>query len=44
MTVEIDIPSGTQTSGRILLGPGPSMIHPRVYQAMAQPIYRALGP
>jgi alanine-glyoxylate transaminase/serine-glyoxylate transaminase/serine-pyruvate transaminase len=44
MTVETHPQTATETSGRILLGPGPSMIHPRVYQAMAQPICGHLDP
>ncbi len=32
------------TSERILLGPGPSMIHPRVLRAMAQPLVGHLDP
>ncbi len=32
------------TSERILLGPGPSMVHPRVLRAMAQPLVGHLDP
>jgi alanine-glyoxylate transaminase/serine-glyoxylate transaminase/serine-pyruvate transaminase len=32
------------TSARILLGPGPSMVHPRVLRAMAQPLVGHLDP
>ena len=32
------------TSPRILLGPGPSMVHPRVLRAMAQPLVGHLDP
>ena len=31
-------------TGRLLLGPGPSMVHPRVYQALARPLYGHLDP
>jgi alanine-glyoxylate transaminase/serine-glyoxylate transaminase/serine-pyruvate transaminase len=44
MNVEIDPMTQNQSRARILLGPGPSMVHPRVYQAMAQPIYGHLDP
>ena len=33
-----------QPAGRVLLGPGPSLVHPRVYRAMARPIYGHLDP
>ena len=29
---------------RLLFGPGPSQVHPRVYQAMAQPVVGHLDP
>ncbi len=29
---------------RLLFGPGPSQVHPRVYQALAQPIVGHLDP
>ena len=32
------------TATRILLGPGPSMVHPRVLRAMAQPLVGHLDP
>lgn len=32
------------TSERVLLGPGPSMVHPRVLRAMAQPLVGHLDP
>ena len=32
------------TSERILMGPGPSMVHPRVLRAMAQPLVGHLDP
>lgn len=32
------------TPARILLGPGPSMVHPRVYSAMAHPLLGHLDP
>jgi len=44
MTVENNALAPDHTAGRILLGPGPSMVHPRVYQAMARPIYGHLDP
>ena len=31
-------------AGRLLLGPGPSMVHPRVYQALSRPLYGHLDP
>ena len=33
--MQAESPTSTSTGGRLLLGPGPSMVHPRVYQAMA---------
>jgi alanine-glyoxylate transaminase/serine-glyoxylate transaminase/serine-pyruvate transaminase len=33
-----------QIPERILLGPGPSMVHPRVYQALGQPVLGHLDP
>ncbi len=36
--------SDLNTSERILLGPGPSMVHPRVLRAMAQPLVGHLDP
>ena len=36
-------PELTRTE-RILLGPGPSMVHPRVLQAMAAPLVRTSRP
>ena len=44
MNVEIDSATLNPSAARILLGPGPSMVHPRVYEAMAQPIYGHLDP
>ena len=31
-------------TGRVLLGPGPSMVHPRVYAAMSSPVVGHLDP
>src|SRR5512133_1385638 len=36
--------SDLDTPTRILLGPGPSMVHPRVLQAMAHPLVGHLDP
>ncbi|MBN1995886.1 MAG: alanine--glyoxylate aminotransferase family protein [Anaerolineae bacterium] len=36
--------SDLNTSERILMGPGPSMVHPRVLRAMAQPLVGHLDP
>lgn len=36
--------SDLNTPARILLGPGPSMVHPRVLRAMAQPLLGHLDP
>ena len=44
MTLQIKAPDHLTTGGRLLLGPGPSQVHPRVYQAMAQPLYGHLDP
>lgn len=44
MTIQIESPAEASTSGRLLLGPGPSMVHPRVYQAMSRPLYGHLDP
>ena len=30
--------------GRLLMGPGPSMVHPRVYEALAKPLVGHLDP
>ena len=35
---------GTQMPNRILLGPGPSSVHPRVLQAMTMPVVGYLDP
>ena len=35
---ELNVPS------RLLLGPGPSLVHPRVYRAMAQPVIGLFDP
>ncbi len=40
----MNIPGELTPSQRILLGPGPSCVHPRVYQAMAKPIVGHLDP
>ena len=40
MTVYTDL----NTSPRILLGPGPSMVHPRVLRVMATPVVGHLDP
>lgn len=40
MTTRVDL----NTSARILLGPGPSMVHPRVLRAMAHPLVGHLDP
>ena len=44
--MSIDIRAGelNRIAARTLLGPGPSMVHPRVYQAMARPILGHLDP
>jgi len=44
MTIQVESPADAFTSGRLLLGPGPSMVHPRVYQAMARPLFGHLDP
>jgi len=36
--------SDLDTPERILLGPGPSMVHPRVLRAMAHPLLGHLDP
>jgi alanine-glyoxylate transaminase / serine-glyoxylate transaminase / serine-pyruvate transaminase len=40
----MQIPPELNTSQRILLGPGPSNVHPRVLRAMAQPLVGHLDP
>ncbi len=43
MTTQSETPVAAGT-GRLLLGPGPSMVHPRVYQALARPLCGHLDP
>jgi len=40
----MNIYTDLNTSERILLGPGPSIVHPRVLRAMAQPLVGHLDP
>jgi len=40
----MSLPSELKTSQRILMGPGPSGVHPRVLQAMATPLIGHLDP
>lgn len=42
--MNVDVSTIDPSSGRVLLGPGPSLVHPRVYRAMAKPIYGHLDP
>jgi alanine-glyoxylate transaminase/serine-glyoxylate transaminase/serine-pyruvate transaminase len=44
MTTDVDSPPATTTQGRLLLGPGPSMVHPRVYKALSRPLFGHLDP
>lgn len=44
MSVAIESPIQTDIAGRLLLGPGPSMVHPRVYRALARPLFGHLDP
>lgn len=40
----IDIPPHFDVPERLLMGPGPSMVHPRVLQAMSRPVIGHLDP
>ena len=44
MAIHPEAPATAARAGRLLLGPGPSMVHPRVYQALARPLYGHLDP
>ncbi len=44
MTIQSPPTTTSATTGRLLLGPGPSMVHTRVYQALARPLYGHLDP
>jgi len=44
MTIRVESTSRSPTAGRLLLGPGPSMVHPRVYHAMSRPLFGHLDP
>lgn len=38
------MPSSIQSPKRLLFGPGPTMVEPRVYEALAQPVFAPLDP
>lgn len=44
MSIESPPPSSGALVGRMLLGPGPSMVHSRVYEAMQRPLLGHLDP
>lgn len=44
MNASTDTPEALADEGRLLLGPGPSMVHPRVYEALRRPLYGHLDP
>ena len=44
MNLEKKIPARLDPSQRLLMGPGPSNVHPRVYAALAAPVVGHLDP
>ena len=44
MNLEKKIPARLDPSQRLLMGPGPSNVHPRVYAALAAPVVGHMDP